>query len=580
MKKYIILIIAISLISISCDDDYLNRYPESAVSPYDFFKSEDDLQLYVNGLYSYVPALDMVMNDFLYSDNIETSTYSTFLTGNRLVPASGGGWTWTYLRQVNYFLAHYEKAEIPDERKAYYAGIARFFRAWYYFDMMKKFGDLPWHSKPLETTDPDLYKARDSRVLITDSIVADLDYAIKWLDDEKKNTTITKWTALALKSRVCLYEGTFRKYHTDLGLSNSVGALLKECVKASEEMMTTGPYQVYNKEKATDYMDMFLSNTPNDEFILAMTFSRELNLLHSANYLLTSPSYQTQGGMTKQFIDSYLMSDGSFFSSKPDHKKLMFFEETKDRDGRLAQTICTPGYKRIDDTKNMLPNFGKAATGYQVIKFLTSIKEDAASRDNTNALPVFRYSEVLLNYAEAKAELGELTQEDLNMSVNLTRKRGGLPPLQLANIQVDPELQAIYPNASGSAQVLEVRRERRIELAFEGFRFDDLVRWRCGTLIAQRLPGMYFHKMGMHDLDGDGNNDFCIVKTPPATPLPNIQYLVLGDEKLLSNGDHGNLLVQPYTTKTFNEERDYLYPIPLNELTINKNLTQNPGWNF
>ena len=205
--------------------------------------------------------------------------------------------------------------------------------------------------------------------------------------------------------------------------------------------------------------------------------------------------------------------------------------------------------------------------------------ENDASSESANAIPVFRYSEVLLNYAEARAELGDLTQSDLDMSINEIRPRAGLPDMKLEDLIVDPAMQKIYPGIMDAA-ILEIRRERRIELAFEGFRWTDLMRWRRGPLLAQRFSGMYIPKMGLQDLDGDGVDDFCVVKKAPDQKENGITYLVLGDNKLLSNGTSGFILPQPYTVKTFDENRDYLYPIPLNELTINKNLTQNPGWNF
>ena len=573
------ILVCIPLFFTSCGEDFLQRNPTKEVTDSNFFNSEAELELYSNGFYSYVPGgTDLMATDFTASDNVEVSTYSAFLAGVRTVPASGGGWTWTTLRNINYFLAHYRKANVSADRLNYYEGLAKFFRAWFYFEKIKMFGDVPWYSEPLETTSEELYKGRDSRVLVADSVLNDLNCAIRYLGVAKSPTRITRWTALALKSRFCLYEGTYRKYHPELNLTSSAETFLTECANASWELITEGGYTAYNTGKESDYQDMFTATAPNSEFILARTYDKSLSMVHSMNYVLLSATYYGGAGMTRQMVESYLMADGSFFSSVPGGDKMTFVEECANRDLRLYQTIRTPGYTRIGSSEVLLPDFDKASTGYQVTKYVTGTDNDT-SNESVNAIPVFRYSEVLLNYAEARAELGVLTQSDLDVSINETRARAGLPDMQLTALKVDPAMQKIYPGISDAA-ILEIRRERRIELAFEGFRWADLMRWRRGPLLAQRFSGMYIPKMGLQDLDGDGVDDFCVVKNAPDKKEEGITYLILGDNKLLSNGTYGFILPQPYTVKTFDENRDYLYPIPMNELTINKNLVQNPGWDY
>jgi starch-binding outer membrane protein, SusD/RagB family len=578
MKKYIIILLTGFMLFGACDDDFLQREPTKQVTDSNFFNSKAELELYSNRFYDYVPGLDLIESDFTTSDNVEVNTYSAFLAGVRTVPASGGGWNWTTLRSINYFLANYKKAEVTEEVLNYYEGLAKFFRAWFYFDKLQLFGEVPWYSEPLETTSPELFKPRAPRTLVADSILADLNTAIAYLDTERHPTKITKWTALALKSRFCLYEGTYRKYHTNLELTDSANKYLNECVDASLKLINESGYSVYYNRGETDYQDMFTSDEPNSEFILARVYSKELSIVHAMNYMLLAPTMLGGSGMTKQMVESYLMEDGSFFSSIPGYQKMTFSEECSNRDKRLSQTIRTPGYTRRGSSTVLLPDFRKAATGYQVTKFLTGTENDAYN-ESANSIPVFRYSEVLLNYAEAKAELGTFNQNDLDITLNNTRKRGGLPDLKIGDLKIDPTQQFLYPGVT-SAAILEVRRERRIELAFEGLRRMDLMRWRRGPLLEQRFSGMYFQEMDLQDLDGDGVNDFVIVKNEPSQPLPGITYLVLGDSKILSHGSFGYLLPQPFTVKTFNEDRDYLYPIPLNELAINKNLEQNPGWNF
>ena len=255
---------------------------------------------------------------------------------------------------------------------------------------------------------------------------------------------------------------------------------------------------------------------------------------------------------------------------------MTWYEECQNRDLRLYQTVRTPGYTRIGGKTKLLPDFDKAATGYQMIKWVTGTSDDAYN-GSVNAASIFRYSEVLLNYAEARAELGVLTQEDIDKTVNLTRQRGGLPKMVLSSLDIDPAQQKLYPGVN-SAAILEIRRERRVELVMEGLRWDDLMRWKRGPLLAQRFRGMYFKNLGVQDLDGDGVDDFAILNSAPAKKESGITYLILDSSRMLSNGSSGYIIAQPTTLKSFDEERDYLYPIPTNELVNNKQLEQNPNW--
>ena len=194
-------------------------------------------------------------------------------------------------------------------------------------------------------------------------------------------------------------------------------------------------------------------------------------------------------------------------------------------------------------------------------------------------LPIFRYAEVLLIYAEAKAELGELTQGDLDISINKIRERVGMPYLQLAGLVADPVLSARYPNV-GEAVILEIRRERRVELAMEGFRYDDLMRWKAGPLLAETFEGMYIPSMGEIDLDKDGTIDIALVEeeVPQSERKAGVGYIIVGAEIALSNETEGNIIVHPNLTKVFDENKHYLFPLPRTELLLNENLTQNPGW--
>ena len=258
-----------------------------------------------------------------------------------------------------------------------------------------------------------------------------------------------------------------------------------------------------------------------------------------------------------------------------------FYQETQNRDPRLAQTIRTPGYKRIGQNGVSVPDFATSVTGYQFIKYIWAPSYDAGQ--SSNDMPIIRYAEVLLNYAEAKAELGQLTQSDVDKSIKLLRDRVGMPNLNVqdANAVPDPYLLEEYPNVSKEAQtgvLLEIRRERRVELVKEGHRYRDLLRWKEGARLAKPFYGMYFPGAGEYDLDQNGSIDLVIYQGTLPPQKPGVQYQRLG-ELVLENGDKGGRIVNlPDIVKQWDEQKDYLYPIPTQELQLNTELTQNPGW--
>ena len=204
-------------------------------------------------------------------------------------------------------------------------------------------------------------------------------------------------------------------------------------------------------------------------------------------------------------------------------------------------------------------------------------------------MPVYRFGEVLLIYAEAKAELGTLTQDDLTISINKLRDRVGMPPLDMAKANAKPDWYLSseeygYPNVTGAnaGVILEIRRERTIELLQEGHRFEDLVRWKAGTCIDQAITGMYFPGPGEYDLTGDGKADLILYAKGSAKPSADegVYVYELGTDIFLSEDTKGYMAFHKDVERTkFNEGRDYLYPIPSGERSLNKNLTQNPGWN-
>lgn len=576
--KFILTVIGLSLFSIGCEiEEFLERRPLSEIDPSQFFNTENELNLYVNSFYSMVPSRDdLYLEDV---DNVVKDVISELQRGDRVVPTSGGGWNWSDLRNINYFLENYDKT-LDESIASRYAAVARFFRAWFYFEKVKRFGDVPWYSSVVEIDEEEeLQKGRDPRTLVMDSVLADINYAIENLSAEQDVEKITKWTALALKSRICLFEGTFRKYHTEFSLPNS-DLFLREAAEASEELIDNSSYSIYTSTPEQAYLELFASNHAiEQEVILTRRFTGDVQVYHNANYYTLTGSWN-KPGLEKKLINSYLMADGSRFTDLSNYNEIQFYEETQNRDPRLSQTIRTPGYTRIGSNEELVPLYGNSVTLYQPIKFVTGPAEDGFYR-NTNDLPVFRYAEVLLNFAEAKAELGEITQGDIDKSIKLLRDRVGMPnlDLQYANGNPDPYLASQYDQVSGSNQgvILEIRRERRIELVMEGFRWDDLIRWKEGSLLMEQFKGMYFPGLGEYDLDRDGKIDIVIYEGEK--PSGEGQKLKLDSEIVLENGSDGGLiLIGPNIPKSFDETRDYLYPIPIQELLLNNNLTQNPGW--
>lgn len=575
MKK-IILMFAVTIGLVSCD---LDQLPLDAISPETFFNTENDLLLYTNSFYNALPSAEDIYNEDV--DNVVKNSLRDELQGTRVVPTSGGGWSWSTLRNINYFLANSGKCPDP-KAVAKYNGLARFFRAYFYFGMVKRFGDVPWYSQPIDEKDGEsLTRARDPRAMVMDSVMADLDYAIANLDGTRQVSTITKWTALALKSRIGLYEGTFRKYHPEFKLSGS-DKFLDAAISASEDLMKNSGYSIYKATPSTAYLKLFSSdNAIAEEVILARDFSDELQVYHNLNYYTMTASYG-KPGLEKKLVNSYLMADGSRFTDVKGYETMQFFDEVKNRDPRLSQTIRTPGYTRIGETAQLVPEFGATVTGYQLIKFVSTSKWDTFNKDITD-MPIFRYAEVLLNYAEAKAEKGTLTQDDLEKSIKPIRDRVGMPNINLAeaNKNPDPYQAQQYTQLSGSnvGVILEIRRERRVELVMENyFRWDDIVRWKEGQLLTKTFKGMYFPGAGSYDLDRNGKVDLIIYEgeKPAAT---GAQILKLGSEVLLENGNKGgSIVVNGHINKKFNEARDYLYPIPTQELLLNPTLVQNPNW--
>ncbi len=591
MKRIIILAVALTAGLSSCD--LLDTKPMSQMTQTDYFKTETDLQLFTNPLYNNMLDKDPYDDQ---SDLMVCQTLSDEILGGnkRTVPNSGGGWTWTDLRRINTLLEYADQCDDKDA-VTHYTALARFFRAYFYFEKVKRFGDVPWYDVQLGSADEALNNPRDSRELIMTKMIEDIDFAINELPKEVSTYRVNRWAALALKAQFCLYEGTYRKYHdVQIDGANDYTYYLDLAAKAAGEVINQGPYKLYSTGNPdSDYMMLFAQeNASPDEYILAIKFDYGLAIHHNATAFTLVPT-QGRPGYTRKMVNMYLMKDGSRFTDRTGWQEESFVEETKDRDPRLAQSIRTPGYTRIGKTEVLAPDFGCSVTGYQPIKFVQNPDDSGGNVDrndrSTCDIPVYRLAEVMLNYAEAKAELGTLTQDDLDISINKIRDRVDMPHLKLAEANANPDWYLLsseygFSNVSGANQgvILEIRRERAIEMIQEGTRYEDLVRWKAGPCLDQALTGMYFPGAGQYDLTGDGKTDLILYNEGSAKPEAGdgVYVYQIGTEILLSGGTRGYVSYHKNIERTpYNEERDYLYPIPINERSLNPNLTQNPGWN-
>ena len=587
MKNKILTIIAAAVCLASCD---LNYTPLSKLSPETFFSNESELQAFSNQFYTILP--DTPYEEL--SDLHVKNALSDEMRSKRTVPSSGGGWDFTALRNYNTLIEY--SVNCPDEKvRTTYVALARFFRANFYFEKVKRFGDYPWYDKQVGSEDPDLYKPRDSREFIMTKIIEDLDFAIANLSDKKDLYRITKWTALALKSRACLFEGTFRKYHAGTNVLETLPAdakpytyYLELSAAASEEIMNTSGYTLFKGNgKSTCYRDLFLGDPSSgdawaDEIILARDYNATLSILHNSTYY-TIGNYGNPS-MTRKMACSYLMSDGKRYTEQTGWETKELKDELKNRDPRMSQSIRGIGYTRVDGTDVVAPSFVNTITGYQPTKYMLGLNAGADTYNKSyQDLHIYRYAEILLNYAEAKAELGTISQSDIDKSIKLLRDRVGMPNMNVDDANANPcaYMAGLYPNVAGEKKgvILEIRRERMVELFDENMRYPDIIRWRNGSAFKQPILGIYIPGPGLYDLNGDGTMDVHFYKEgEEASKESGVITRKINSDTFFTEGDHGYVIHPLSSEGNWNEERDYLYPLPILETQLNESLTQNPKW--
>lgn len=578
----------VAVLIAGCD---LTEMPRDTASQEDVFNDEIGLELYTNSFYNILPSADDITRGDAMSDYGARRDVPQFLREGAYGPGTTGGWSWGQLRNINYFLDNNNNPEIPEDVRNHYDGIARFFRAYFYFEKVKRYGDVPWIDTALDIDDPQLFEGRDSRSDVMDRVLEDIDFAIENITTESdpSRTLISKDVALALKSRIALFEGTFRKYHADglaAGLEGTANFWLQEAEEAARRIMERGNHHLHQAAQVDiSYQQLFKTDSPtNSEDILAITHDTDLAVLHAANWWYTSSTFGVRLSLVRPFVHTYLNIDGTPFTDQAGYETMTFTEEVEDRDLRLQQTIRTPGYMRIDGGSivSTPPDFSYVYTGYHPHKWtLDNVFYDGWV-NNTNTVPIFRYAEILLNYAEAKAELGTITNADWEQTIGALRSRAGITGgISSLPTSVDPYLQSTYFPDISDPVILEVRRERGIELVLEGFRFYDLVRWERGELLEKDWNGIYIPNLHEYvDLNDDGSADvYFYTEAPPSGDrIDGVIYLdVTGEGFGLTDGTAGELTWRRDIPKHWDDKK-YLYPIPESDLQTNPNLGQNPGW--
>ena len=593
MKKLIIGLLLASVGFSACEK--LEQVPQSTASQAAVFGNENGLKLYTNSFYGmgFLPGNSISLDAM--SDYLAVRAVPDFIREGGFAANNSSGWSWTDLRNINYFIQNCNNPAVPVSVRNNYLGLARYFRAYFYMDKVRRFGDVPWIGKPLDINDTTALNAgRDKRELVMDSVLADLDFACANIStaNDPSRTTVTKWVAFAFKSRVCLFEGTFRKYHTSLNLTSTANKWLQEAASAADQIIKNGGFSINTAGgPGVSYRNVFTSNTPlANEVLQAAVADQALAVLSDANWWWTSGTYGSKASFTRDFINTFLKIDGTPYTNNPAYATMLFKDEVKNRDLRLKQSIRCLDYKR---TTNGLPVpsppvFSYTFTGYQPIKLTLDNTALDAGRLNTNIVPLFRYAEVLLNFAEAKAELGTLTNQEWALTIGALRARAGITGgLSIKPIVADPYLVKNYfPNISDPS-ILEIRRERGIELSLEGFRFSDILRWKRGELMERPWNGFHVAALNVPmDLNEDGILDVAFYQgTCPTPAVSGVTYVDVSarigtavNSQLLKNGTSGELNWMNEIPRKWND-RNYLYPIPLNDLQRNPKLIQNPGWN-
>lgn len=607
MKRIAYLIAALAVCS-ACQN-MLEKNPANKFAADTFFESETDLRLYANGLINAAlpDATDMALGEDRYTDLCMTKSSKEFYWGTYSA-SKADNWTtstWSFPRRVAYMLENMPrcKGKVSDELYNHYEGVARFWRAWITMKRVKVFGDCYFIDKVIQPTDTEtLYGAREDREEIFHKIAEDLKFACEHCLTSGQGISsdgrvyVNRYVALSFASRIFLYEGSYRKYHTANpstgrpwnGNYESAEDLFKLAEKYAKELVDD-PAKPFSL--VADYRSLFVSAVlPKEEVIWGRTYSDELSEKHGVTYKYCSTTSSLLYSPTKEYIRMFLKTDGSLADPA-----VSVTQEFEGRDKRLTASVLAPGrqMRKNGADVEMVPNWTWTCGGYEWIKWV-QLEDVPMSADNKsyNSVPIMRYAEVLLNYAEAAEELGHLDEALWNKTVGALRQRAGVANIYpgSGNYVADAWLRDYYtqdvlhPSAL-SNNMLEIRRERVTELMLEGqSRYDDLMRWHLGDLIERR----YQHKgwCGIYITQDEATNGFQWGNTGVTFKVSKTQkssetcYKITGDADgawSLSQGSYGYLI---YNYRLKWDDMLYTHPIPQSALNVNPALGQNEGWQW
>jgi len=542
---------ALLMLALGCKG--LDLGPKDQVSDASFWKTPDQFRLAANDFYW---RLVGAHNYNELNSDIATGSGNTQMSsvsdGSFLPQANDTVWDNSYagIRATNYLLQKAQESGLGSQIDRW-VGEALFFRAYNYWTLVKKYGGVPLITKVLDVTSPEVYAARSTQQEVIDLIIADLDNAIPKLLKQSQLSAeemgrVTQGAALALKARAALYQGTWLKYHAE----GSPTAMIADAITAAEQLIASNEYDLYT-DHGTDSSYKFL-------FILQGDDSKEVILARRyyagrATHNWTRELWFNYMIPTKKLADMYLCKDGLPITISPQFLGYDSLETTEyqNRDPRMAMTFVVPGsvVHQENGFNPVIPGFSgtnATRTGYMLRKFLDETDE-AAHFAGQYDFKEFRYGEVLLILAEALFERdGTISDGDLDRTIGELRRRVGMPTLTNGVV-----------TTNGLDMLTEIRRERTVELAFEGFRRDDLRRWKTAeTEMPQALRGVKF------------------VGTEYQQRDPG---LVIGTDIQVDAG--GFVVSEAAASRQFVVPRHYLNPIPLQQIQLSKGtLTQNPGW--
>jgi starch-binding outer membrane protein, SusD/RagB family len=572
-SKYItILMIAIGIgIPFGCNDA-LDLEPQDRVSDATYWKDATQFKLAANNFYNYLRTFNNGNGDGHNGTDLGADR-GVFARGTNTIVSNDDNYNNAYrwIRSINYLLAKALEFKDPEAIKVYVAE-AKFFRAYVYFDkLLTSYGGVILIRDVLATDSPELTAARSTRDETIDFIIQDLEEAIPDLPDESAIAAsdkgrVSKQAAQAFLGRICLYEGTWLKFRS--GNANRYNTLLDKAISNTDAVITAGIHALFKPaalgDSALKYMFILenqksnpagITKAANQEYILAVRYE-------SNNLLKTIPNQISFGAlgadMSRKMADMYLCSDGlPIDKTSVAFSRATLTSEYQNRDTRMRYYMMIPGYPYWQNATNWHINWDWSAadlanarpphnpwsndvTGY-------NSQQWAAERQVPNSqegydYPVIRLAEVYLNYAEALYERnGVISDADLDKSLNKVRNR--------VNASM-PKLSNAFVSDNGLDMREEIRRERAVELQGEGFRMDDLKRWYIAhielvkPLLGVRWKGTEFE-----------------------TKYTNAPALTA----------EGDVLADPVTERKFSE-KNYLIPIPTNQIQLNTNLRQNPGW--